>query len=79
MDKGMILLKKAFINFKLVTPSCGLCAKGKISPSGDSVLCPKTGIRALNSHCRSFCYDPLKRKPMRVKAKTDFEESDIEL
>lgn len=75
----MILLKKALLNFKSVKPACGICMNGKLSPNGDSVLCPKTGIRSLDSSCRNFCYDPLKRKPMRVRKPTGFSEDDFKL
>ncbi|MDD6275685.1 MAG: hypothetical protein PUB20_02515 [Clostridia bacterium] len=72
-------MKKAILNFKSVTPACGICLNGKISPDGDSVLCPKTGIRALDSSCRRFCYDPLKRKPVKIRKPSGFSESDFKL
>ena len=31
----------------------------------DQVVCPKKGVMAAGSRCRSFKYDPLKRVPPR--------------
>lgn len=49
---------------KEIEPYCTYCSRGR--PLGENqVLCPKKGVMAANSHCRSFRYDPLKRVPPR--------------
>lgn len=44
-------------------PSCSYCEFGRLSPDCDMILCEKKGLRAPSSHCRSFRYDPFKRRP----------------
>ncbi|MBQ3085773.1 MAG: hypothetical protein IKM24_04455 [Clostridia bacterium] len=46
-----------------VEKNCACCEMGKLSPGGDMILCVKKGLRSPSSKCRSFRYDPLKRKP----------------
>ena len=76
----MIKMKKPVINKAEVSPACGVCAHGIISADGESVLCVKTGIRSLDSHCKSFRYDPLKRIPLRrPSGKTSFTDDDFKL
>lgn len=49
---------------KKIDPRCIYCTHGR--PLGDDqVICPKKGVMAGGSHCRSFRYDPLKRTPPR--------------
>ncbi|MBP9989405.1 MAG: hypothetical protein KBT46_07890 [Ruminococcus sp.] len=62
-----------------MTPACKLCAHGIISPDSDNVLCVKTGIRQLDSSCKSFRYDPLKRIPLKPNKANDFTEEDFQL
>lgn len=50
-----------------------------IAADGDSVLCVKTGIRQLDSSCRSFKYDPLKRVPKKNIGIGHFTEEDFKL
>lgn len=49
---------------KKIEPRCTYCAHGR-SLGTDQVVCPKKGVMAAGSHCRSFKYDPLKRVPPR--------------
>lgn len=80
MAKRKDVMKKSVVNSDSISPSCALCAHGRISPDGESVLCVRTGIRNLDSSCRSFRYDPLKRKPNRApRGRSDFDKSDFEL
>lgn len=72
-------MKKKLFNKKSITPACGVCEYGRISPDGESVLCFKSGIRQLESSCRSFKYDPLKRKPRKAPPMESFDKSDFEL
>lgn len=50
-----------------------------ISADGECVLCVKTGIRQLDSSCRSFKYDPLKRVPRKPAGIGSFTEEDFKL
>lgn len=43
-------------------PKCEYCAHGRLSPDESSVLCEKRGIMELESFCKSFKYDPLRRR-----------------
>lgn len=72
-------MKKPIINKDDVIPACGVCAHGIISADGESVLCVKTGVRLLDSHCNSFKYDPLKRIPKRRPGKNEFTPEDFKL
>ena len=74
----MMKMRKSVLN-KETAPACGICSHGILSPDGESVLCVKTGIRQLDSSCRSFKYDPLKRVPPRRKGMGNFTKEDFEL
>ena len=52
---------------------------GADAADGDCVLCVKTGIRQLDSLCRSFKYDPLKRVPKKNIGIGSFTEEDFKL
>ena len=49
---------------KKIEPRCFYCARGGALDE-TQVVCPKKGVMAAGSHCRSFKYDPLKRVPPR--------------
>ena len=49
---------------KKIEPRCTYCTHGR-SMGEEQVVCPKKGVMAAGSHCRSFKYDPLKRVPPR--------------
>ncbi|MCF2596093.1 hypothetical protein [Pseudoflavonifractor phocaeensis] len=49
---------------KKIEPRCTYCVHGR-AMGEDQVVCPKKGVMAAGSHCRSFKYDPLKRVPPR--------------
>jgi len=56
---------------KNIEPRCAYCQKG--SPINEyEVVCVKKGIVPIESSCRAFRYDPLKRVPPRP-AKLDTE------
>lgn len=59
---------------KKIDKSCTYCVHGTLLDSGQ-VLCAKKGICASRTKCRKFCYDPLKRVPVKPKA-PDFEKYD---
>lgn len=71
-------MKKLF-NFNS-EPSCGYCKFGRLSPDSQMILCIKKGIMMPESHCSSFKYDPLKRKPKpKSQIFTDFSEDEFSL
>lgn len=49
---------------KKIDPRCAYCTHGHPLDE-EQVVCPKKGVMAAGSHCRSFKYDPLKRIPPR--------------
>ncbi len=61
-----------------ITKQCSLCEVGRPSPDGRSVLCIKHGVMPLESVCRSFCYDPLKREP-KLPPRQQFDKAEFEL
>lgn len=65
---------------KDIEPRCIYCARGR-SMGEDHVICPKKGVMAGGSHCRSFQYDPLKRVPPRPAklAGTNIRDEDFKL
>ncbi len=59
---------------KDIEKNCAYCLHaGKVGE--DKYLCSRKGIVAAENHCRRFKYDPLKRKPVKAKAK-DFSQYD---
>lgn len=48
-------------------PRCAYCEKGR-QINEREVACVKRGVVPVESHCRSFRYDPLKRVPPRPAA-----------
>ena len=72
-------MRKRVTSAQDITPACKICSHGILSPDGESVLCVKTGIRLLDSSCRSFRYDPLKRIPKRAPSRSGFTKEDFEL
>ena len=79
LNKGLMKMKKPLINANEITPACGVCGHGILSADGECVLCIKTGVRALDSSCKKFVYDPLKRIPRRKIAKSEFTAEDFKL
>ena len=49
---------------KNIDPRCADCQRGQ-QINDREVACVKHGIMAVEDHCRSFKYDPLKRVPPR--------------
>lgn len=72
-------MRKKLVNTEDITPVCRLCSHGMIAADGDCVLCVKTGIRQLDSSCRSFKYDPLKRVPKKNIGIGSFTKEDFKL
>jgi len=61
---------------KKIKRSCSYCRRG-VQLDEDTVLCAKKGIRAVDSKCLRFRYDPCKRIPAKAKA-LDFSKYDSE-
>lgn len=55
---------------KDMDPRCAYCQRGS-ELDEDRVLCPKKGVVSPGDYCRSFQYDPLRRKPPEM-AQLDF-------
>lgn len=72
-------LKSKLLNKKDIPPACEYCAKGSNAPDGKTVLCLKKGVMQKSSSCRSFKYDPLKRRPKLPTELPKFSASDFEL
>ena len=47
---------------KKIEPACAYCVHA-YGGEDDSIICTKKGIMQPWQRCRSFAYDPLKRKP----------------
>lgn len=52
---------------KNIEPRCAYCMQGS-QISDREVACVKRGVVPMESHCRSFRYDPLRRVPPRPAA-----------
>ncbi|MBS7361293.1 MAG: hypothetical protein PUB85_02050 [Clostridia bacterium] len=72
-------MNSKLLNKKKIPPACEYCSRGTESPDGKSVLCPKKGVMRRSSSCRSFQYDPLKRRPKLPMELPEFDPSDFEL
>lgn len=70
-------MNKKLLNKKEYPPKCEYCQKGRLSPDGESVLCPKKGIVEKDDSCRSYKYDVLKRKPLRQPLVDDVNSEDF--
>ena len=49
---------------KNMEPRCAYCKRGSLVNERE-VACAKAGIVPMESHCKAFRYDPLKRVPPR--------------
>ena len=60
---------------KSIEPRCAYCQRAK-PLEGDTFACPKKGVVHAAFSCRSFQYDPLKRKPQKPIRQT-FQKEDF--
>lgn len=58
---------------------CANCAHGRHTPQGDAVLCEKKGVKATDSCCRQFKYDPLNRIPSKPLALSEHSPEEFQL
>lgn len=71
-------MKDRFLNTK-IDPKCEYCEHGRLSPDGETVLCPKKGVVARDFSCRRFRYDIMKRTPRKPPKPRSFSEEDFKL
>ena len=62
-----------------IEPSCSYCRYGKYNSTRDIILCVKKGVVEPYYSCKSFKYNPLKRKPARPLLVEKFDISDFDL
>ena len=72
-------MKNKLLNKKKYPPKCAYCAKGRMSPDGKSVLCPKKGLTDPGDSCRAYKYDVMKRVPVKQQIITPADPKDFEL
>ena len=60
-----------------ISPRCAYCTHGK--SIGTEILCRKMGVMQLDSCCKKFRYDPLRRVPQTAVIRKDFSEEDFKL
>ncbi|MDR1464538.1 MAG: hypothetical protein LBJ11_04480 [Oscillospiraceae bacterium] len=72
-------MKQSLFNESAVAPACEHCLLGRQAPDGSSVLCNLRGVMRKQSSCRKYCYDPLKRQPLRTPILPKFEAEQFAL
>lgn len=72
-------MKKKIIDAKKYPKKCEYCARGKLAPNGEDVLCQKKGIVDKDSKCRAYKYDVLKRVPIKAKNIMSADPEDFKL
>lgn len=70
-------MKKKLLNEKSISKQCCNCSHGKLSPDEQAVLCEKRGIMRLDSSCRKYEYDPLRRRPGRLMPKQEHDPAEF--
>ena len=58
---------------------CEYCLSARPTDDGELLLCRRHGVVERCDSCRSFKYDPLKRRPDPVKPLGEFSEEDFRL
>lgn len=72
-------MKKNIIDSKEQSVRCDICLYGTRLADSSGILCEKSGIRAFDSSCKKFRYDPLKRVPKKAPVMMDFSQEDFEI
>jgi len=72
-------MKKKLLNKNKYPPKCEYCAKGRLSPNGENVLCKKKGIVEKDDCCSSYKYDVMKRVPDRQPLVDEIDPADYEI
>ncbi|MDR2525774.1 MAG: hypothetical protein LBC83_06295 [Oscillospiraceae bacterium] len=65
--------KKRLFKSAAFAPACEYCLRGKHSPDGGCVLCAERGVMLMQSSCKKYVYDPLKRRPRPSPALPEFD------
>ena len=71
-------MKKSLFNKKLIK-SCTWCRYGRKSEFTEEIFCQKHGVTDKRDYCRSYKYDPLKRKPDAIKPSGSFTADNFKL
>jgi hypothetical protein len=58
---------------------CSYCQNGRNLKDSDMILCPYMGVMTLDSYCKKFKYDHLKRIPKRIPRLPKFDQKDFEI
>lgn len=72
-------MKSNLFEKKKYPPACKYCKRGRSSPDGEIILCVKMGLVNPEGRCRSYSYDPLKRKPQRPPILKSVDPADFEI
>jgi hypothetical protein len=72
-------MKRKLLNKNKYPPKCEYCAKGRLAPDGENVLCPKKGIVERDYSCKAYKYDVLKRVPQKQPRVKEIDPADYEL
>ena len=59
--------------------SCMWCMHGTKSDYSEEIFCKKHGVTTRADACRHYKYDPLKRKPQKIKPSGEFTAEDFSL
>ena len=62
-----------------ISPACGYCARGRLTPDGKEVLCVRKGVMPTDGYCGKFKYDPLKREPKKEPPGFEFDPEDFDI
>lgn len=76
--KGSVFMPKSVFN-KKIPHSCEYCVYGTELEFEKEILCKKHGVTELRDSCRSYKYDPLKRKPQMPQISENYKPEDFKL
>jgi len=72
-------MKKPLLHTAAISPRCAYCLHSSPAPDGEHVLCAKKGVMLMDSACKKYSYDPLKRQPRLRPALPNYEEAEFQL
>ena len=72
-------MKQKLIDKNAYGKVCENCANGRLAADGEKILCVNRGIMRLDSSCRDYKYDPLKRRPKKPKKLEKFDAEEFKL
>ena len=71
-------MKTVFFS-KSIEPSCSYCRFGQLCRGTDTVVCEKRGLSSADENCRRFRYDPIKRKPKKIRVIEKISKEEFEI